>query len=174
MKQIKLNSSGFTLLEVMIALLVLSMGLAGIASLLTTGMRSTSTANLRSIAITHSQSGAEMMRANLEAYQDAWYVGDNTTGEPSGQSTCGGTNGCSGEEQANNDYVAWRAKITETMPDGRGYICVDSSPDDGQPGGLGCDNIGNTVIKIFWRDARDEDTLDNGDNYHRFATVVNP
>ena len=55
--------TGFTLLEVMIALLVLSLGMAAIASLLTTGVRATGTANLRSVAITHTQTGVEMMRA---------------------------------------------------------------------------------------------------------------
>lgn len=165
---------GFSLVEVMVALLVLSMGLAGLAALLTTGVRVTGTANLQSVAITHSQTGVEMMRANLTAYTAGWYAGGNTSGAAPAQQVCAGAGGCTGDAQASNDYATWRERIAASMPDGQGFICVDSTPDDGQPGALACDGNGNNVTKIFWLDSRDQETLENGDTHHRFATVVNP
>ena len=168
------QAQGFSLVEVMVALVVLSMGLAGLAALLTTGVRATGTANLQSVAITHSQTGVEMMRANLQAYTAGWYTGTNTSGAAPGEITCAGTSGCAGDEQATNDFVTWRERIAASMPDGQGFICVDSTPDDGQPAALACDGIGNSVTKIFWLDGRDVETLEGADTHHRFATVVNP
>jgi len=168
------HARGFSLVEVMVALVVLSMGLAGLAALLTTGVRATGTANLQSVAITHSQTGVEMMRANLQAYTAGWYTGANTSGDAPSEVTCGGTSGCTGEEQATNDFATWRERIAASMPDGQGFICVDSTPDDGQPDALACDGLGSSVTKIFWIDGRDTETLNGGETHHRFATVVNP
>ena len=174
MKTRRMYEGGFSLLEAMVALTIFSLGLVGIASLMTTGMRATGTANLRSVAISHSQSGVEMMRANLEAYQAGWFAGSNTSGAAPDILTCVGANGCSRDQQASNDFSAWRSRIAATMGGGQGFICTDSTPDDGQPDALACDGSGNNVTKIFWLDSRDEDTLENGEAYHRFATVVNP
>ncbi len=168
------QAKGFSLIEVMVALLVLTMGLAGLAALLTTGVRATGTANLQSVAITHSQTGVEMMRANLQAYTSGWYTGTNTSGAAPSEAACAGSSGCTGDEQATNDFVTWRERIAASMPDGQGFICVDSTPDDGQPAALACDGIGNSVTKIFWLDGRDVETLEGADTHHRFATVVNP
>ena len=168
------HARGFSLVEAMVALLVLSMGMAGLAALLTTGVRATGTANLQSVAITHSQTGVEMMRANLQGYTTGWYDGTNTSGAAPGKVTCAGTSGCTGAEQATNDFATWRERIAASMPDGQGFICVDSTPDDGQPGALLCDGLGNSVTKLFWIDGRDTETLTGLETHHRFATVVNP
>lgn len=165
---------GFTLIEVMIALIVLSIGLAGVAALLTTGMRSTGVASARSVATTHSQTGIEMMRANLDAYTAGWFSGSNTNSDSYDTVECTGPSGCTSEEQAANDYASWRTRIAASLPNGRGYICIDSTPDDGQPGSLACDGTGNNVTKLFWLDSRDDDTMDDGENFHRFATAVYP
>ena len=58
-------SSGFSMLEVLITVLVLSLGLLGMAGLITTGMKSNATAHFRSIAIHQTQDIADRMRANF-------------------------------------------------------------------------------------------------------------
>jgi type IV pilus assembly protein PilV len=172
-RQQAVKSSGFSLVEVMVALLVVSLGMAGVANLLVKGIQSTGIANIRSIATTHAQTSVEMMRGNLTAYMAGWYDGTNTSGATPTLIACGGT-GCTATEQANNDFVTWRARLATSMPGGTGVICMDSTPDDGQPGALDCDGNGNNVTKIFWTDNRDSQTLDAGENFHRFVTVVNP
>jgi len=164
---------GFNLLEVMISLGVLALGLAGIAALLIQGMTMSNAASLNSIAVAHAQTGAEMMRGNLSAYTQGWFAGGNTSGEATTTVDCSGS--CAEDELAGADWTAWRNQIAASMPDGRGYICTDSTPDDGQPGALACDGNGNNVIKIFWRDANDPESLDVGtDTHHRFVTTVSP
>jgi len=55
---------GFTLLEVLIALLVLSIGLLGLAALQTTGLRSNQMASMRTIATQAAYDITDRMRAN--------------------------------------------------------------------------------------------------------------
>jgi type IV pilus assembly protein PilV len=165
---------GFNLVELLVALLVLSLGLAGIAALLITGMTTSNAANLNSLAVTHVQSGVEMMRGNLEAYVNGWYAGANTSGAATTAIACSGANGCTPAEQANNDFALWRERLQNSMPDGQGFICMDSTPEDGQPAALACDGNGSNVIKIFWRDARDQDSLGTGEDFQRLVTAVLP
>lgn len=165
---------GFNLVELLVALLVLSLGLAGIAALLITGMTTSNAANLNSLAVTHVQSGVEMMRNNLEAYTVGWFDGTNTSGAAPSAISCSGANGCTPAEQATNDYVLWRQSIQNSMPDGQAFICMDSTPEDGQPAALACDGNGTNVVKIFWRDARDQDSLATGEDFQRFVTAVLP
>jgi len=170
---------GFNLVEVMISLLVLALGLAGIAALLLQGMATSNAASLNSIAVAQAQTGAEMMRANLEAYTAGWYEGANTSGAPSSV-ICAGT--CNEAEQAANDFDTWRTQLAATMPDGQAFICTDSTPDDGQPGALACDGTGTNVIKIFWRDIKDPDlrqAIEDGGalddlQFQRYVTSVSP
>ena len=61
---------GFTIVEVMVALLVMSVGLLGIAKMQALSMASTSTSRLRSLAVYEAASMASAMRAN-RAYWSA-------------------------------------------------------------------------------------------------------
>lgn len=164
---------GFNLIEVLVSLLVLSLGLAGIAALLLQGMTTSNAASHNSIAVSQAQTGVEMMRGNLDAYSAAWFEGPNTTIDPVSV-TC--TGACDSAEQAANDYDQWRTQLAASLPDGRGFICTDSTPDDGQPGALDCDGSGSNVIKIFWRDIKDPDFQDGADesDFQRYVTSVSP
>jgi type IV pilus assembly protein PilV len=176
---------GFNLLEVMISLAVLSLGLGGIAALLLQGMSAANTASLNSIAVAHAQTGAEMMRANLEAYTNGWFEGGNTagTGAP-------GACDAGAQAQACADFNAWRAQVAATLPGGIGFICTDDTPDDGDVNDPACaaanGAVSQNVVKIFWIDANDTNDGDDdgscvrpdGDAgaicYNRFVTTVYP
>jgi type IV pilus assembly protein PilV len=56
--------SGFTLLEVMVALLVFSIGLLGLAGLQASSLQNNKTADMRSVAIIAAHDMAERIRAN--------------------------------------------------------------------------------------------------------------
>lgn len=61
------SQRGFSLLEVLIAVLVLSIGLLGLAGLYAVGLRSVDSANLRTQATVVAQDILERMRANRDA-----------------------------------------------------------------------------------------------------------
>lgn len=58
------RASGFTLIEVLVAILVLSVGLLGLAALQATGLRNNHSATLRTIATLQAYDLADRMRAN--------------------------------------------------------------------------------------------------------------
>lgn len=176
---------GFNLLEVMVSLGVLSLALGGIAALLLQGMAAANTASLNSIAVGHAQTGAEMMRANLEAYTEGWFEGANT-GSTAGPGDCG----AGPSAQACVDFLAWRAQISASLPGAIGFICTDDSPDDGDVNDPACaaadPAVSQNVVKIFWIDANDTNEGDDdtscvrpvGDAsaicYNRYVTTVSP
>lgn len=100
---------GFTLVEVLIALLVLSIGMLGIAALYLETLRASRSALVRTQAVTLAGSLADRMRANRS---------------PAGVYNCGGT--CEAGEGGNAiaiaDLNAWRAAVATQLPTGVGSV----------------------------------------------------
>ncbi len=108
------RSRGFSLVEALVALLVLSIGLLGIAGLQLTGMRNNQAAYLRSQAVVLADDILERMRANrgtLAAYAVA--LGDDPPATP-------GT-------MAETDLRAWLLTLGALLPGGDGAITVDGA-----------------------------------------------
>jgi len=110
------RSRGFSLVEALVALLVLSIGLLGIAGLQLTGMRNNQAAYLRSQAVVLADDILERMRANrgtLGAYAVA--LGDDPPDTPT--------------TMAQTDLQAWLLTLGAVLPDGDGSIAVDGATD---------------------------------------------
>jgi type IV pilus assembly protein PilV len=103
------TAGGFTLVETLIALLVLAVGLLGLAHLYVECLRSTHAALLRSRAVTLSADLAERIRANRDP-ADAYDCGGS----------CGA--GTGGNAVAIDDLQAWVTSITALLPDGDGAV----------------------------------------------------
>ena len=73
-------NSGFSLLKVMVAMLVLSIGLIGIAGLQMAGLRSNQNAFLRSQATILASDIIDRMRVNTQGVQNGNYNSINTAG----------------------------------------------------------------------------------------------
>jgi type IV pilus assembly protein PilV len=58
---------------------------------------------------------------------------------------------------AQTDLQEWLDDITAYLPAGDGWVCIDSTPDDGTGSGTpACDGIGSMfAVKIWWDDERD-------------------
>ncbi len=144
------GQSGTTLIEIMIAVVVFSMGLAGTAALVVHNVKTTASASTRSQAVILADQLAESMRANLVAYETADFTSD-----PAATATvCRGSTKCTALEQAQYDVTEWKAEVARLLPAGQAFICTDSTPDDGKPGALACNGAGTNVIKIFWTNTR--------------------
>lgn len=103
------DQRGFTLLEVLVAVLVLTIGLLGLAGLQATAVRSNTSAYLRSQASILAYDIADRMRANRLAVSIYSYCGQNVNGA-----------GCSGV--AKQDVQSWLASLATTLPSGTGSI----------------------------------------------------
>jgi type IV pilus assembly protein PilV len=148
---------GVTLLEVLIAILILSVGLLGSAGLQTIGLKSNVGASQRSAATLLAYEMADRMRANQVGVSGGYYK--NTTATQ--QSACETAVGCLPQQMAQNDIYEWYQLIQTNLPNGVGYVCIDSSPMDGTGNASStqqkCDGVGTTyAIKIWWLEDRSE------------------
>jgi type IV pilus assembly protein PilV len=149
------SQAGFTMIEVLIAVLVLSIGLLGLAGLQAASLRNNHSAYLRSQATLLAYGIADRMRANQAevtggtGYQMAAY------NLPAAVTACN-SSGCSPTNMAQNDLYEWETTLARELPNGKGVVCLDSSPDDGTPAAPACSGGGDVyAIKIWWTDSRD-------------------
>lgn len=103
---------GFSLLEVLIAVLVLSIGLLGMAGLQLNSLKFNESANVRSQATTLAYDVTDRMRANRAAAR----AGDYVTGLSDTTIT--------GTSRSKIDLQQWKAEIGNKLPDGKAAIAV--------------------------------------------------
>ena len=109
---------GMTLIECLIALVVLSIGLIGVARLMLEGLRNGHGALLRTQAVNLVTDMAERIRANPSArgaYQCAGYVGGPSSHHCAPTDSAAGTN-CSAAELAEDDLARWLAAASASLP----------------------------------------------------------
>jgi type IV pilus assembly protein PilV len=144
--------SGSTLIEVLISLLILAIGLLGMAGLQTVSLRNTQSAYLRTQATILSGDIVERIRANLQGVESSNY--DNIAGQL--VPACNTLAGCGAAQLATNDVAEWKAAVAADLPAGAGTVCNDSTPADGTPLAVACDGIGAMyAVKIWWDEDRD-------------------
>ncbi|MGE0351575.1 type IV pilus modification protein PilV [Hydrogenophaga sp.] len=151
------RQGGFTLLEILIAIVIFSIGLLGIAGLQVAGMRFTHGSQLRSIAVAQAESMSDLMRANEFAVQAGYYNVQEDM--PTSASPDCAAVVCDAQQRATYDLVAWNVHTEgaplqsneDVLPSGTGVVCRDSTPNDGDSSGWSCDNAGEVyAIKIQW------------------------
>jgi len=113
-------TAGFTLMEILIALLVVSVALMGVASLQMRGQQINHVAYLRTQATFLASDMMDRMRLNKE--NAAQYVGGFTSVGPGGDGpdySCDGDGkSCSSTDIANYDLNNWLNQVRETLPKG--------------------------------------------------------
>ena len=151
---------GFTLIEVLVTLIVMSVGLLSLAGLQVIGLRNNHSAYLRSQATIQSYDIMDRMRVNVLAVEDGHYHQPTVVGSKGTEnSNCETTTGCARAAMAAHDLFKWNQGIANVLPGGVGVVCIDSTPDDGDTSDPACDSIGAGnlktamyTIKIWWDD----------------------
>ena len=107
------ENRGFTLIEVLVAMVILAVGLLGIAALYVDSLRASRTALLRTQAIAVASDLADRIRANRDACTttSCAYTGTGTA-----YAACETTDGCSPDQLAANDILQWTATADELLP----------------------------------------------------------
>ena len=111
---------GFSLIEVLIALIIMSVGMLGIASLYVQSMQAGRTSLFRHNAVTLAGDVADRIRANPTAI--AAYAG---AGADNSCVAMGIT--CSNTQMAAHDILLWAQQATDTLPSGNVAITVDNT-----------------------------------------------
>ncbi|MFC4727895.1 type IV pilus modification protein PilV [Coralloluteibacterium thermophilus] len=130
-----LRAQGFSLIEVLIALLILGIGLLGLALLQTMGLRFTQSSNYRTVATNLAYEMLDSVRATHRLrglYADAGLTGWTGTGACQVAGTMG--------PETSRDQ--WRCRVSRALPNGRSQVTV----------------VGNhATVRIAWTDARWEE-----------------
>jgi type IV pilus assembly protein PilV len=164
----RLRNAGFSLIEVLVAIVVLSFGLLGMVGLQAASLQANRDARLQSTAILLARDLAEAMRGNkLVAVTTNAYLGNfQSVGAAPlvptvasycmtiGQNCTGGTPLAAATALANAQMTEWLARVSAELPGARVQICKDASPyaADGLPqwACTGAGTTDTTVIKIGW------------------------
>jgi type IV pilus assembly protein PilV len=118
---------GFTLLEVLIALLVMSIGLLGIGKMMMLSARANDSAYMRSQATALAYTILDAMRANRATALAQGY--DTAIVVPASQACALAAPGCTGDLQASNDTFLWNQNLAAELPGGTGTVVTLQAPD---------------------------------------------
>lgn len=145
------SQRGVTIVEGLVALVILSVGMLGIASLYVASLKTGRTALVRTNAVNLVNDMLDSIRSNGLA-RTAYRLDAGTA--VSVVSGCVDGTACNRTQLASTDLANWRAAIAETLPDGAGTVTVE--PDDA---------VANTpdvyTVEVTWQEAGE----DNRYNY---------
>lgn len=163
-RKVLLRQHGFTLIEVLVALLVLSVALLGIAQMQLTGLRFAQDGTYRTQAIILATDMYQRILANQAATGITGGTESYST-NPTGANTtidspldCLNTT-CTATVLANYDVAVWRMMIAERIPNGYGII-------DG-------DGITYTITVAWW-DRESQGDEDNQEEITMDIPMVDP
>jgi type IV pilus assembly protein PilV len=108
---------GFGLVESLVALVVISVGMIGIAALYGQGLRASSTAFYRTQAVNLASDMADRIRANRQG-QGSF----NSAGAADRNCDPVDNNDCTPQQMAAHDVWLWRAQVTAQLPNGVGTV----------------------------------------------------
>lgn len=123
---------GVTMIEVLVSVLILSIGLLGLAALQSSSLQFNHSAHMRTVSNNLAYDMADRMRANREAALAGEYDIGYEDPAPVGATV------------AEDDVAEWRAAIGQSLPSGTGRIAVD-------PG------AGAATIGVRWTDTRGDE-----------------
>jgi len=121
------SQSGSTLIETLVALLILAIGLLSVQSMQMVSLRTNTSAYLR----TEAQLLVEDMTNRILAYEDIASVADNDdydgidTDAAAADPGCTAA-GCNQGQQINLDTFEWKTEIEARLPGGRGTVNFDA------------------------------------------------
>jgi type IV pilus assembly protein PilV len=158
---------GVSLIEVLVSTLILAIGLVGVAGLQAFALKNNQSAQMRSQASALAYDLADRMRGNVAAANAGMY--DPATA--SAQSSCHTSSGCAMGEMAQDEMRRWIDDVEDTLPMGEGWVCIDSTPNDGaDTANPQCDGNGTRfTVKLWWDDDRDGEISVQEPNVERLA-----
>lgn len=163
--QLNYPARGFSMIEVLITVVILAVGLLGLAGLQITGLSSGQNAYLRTVATQQAYDVADRMRANPAGVQAGNY--NSISGNGTNPNCI--SSGCTVAQMAQYDAWEWQSNNALYLPSGAGAVCIDSTPNDGTPAAPACDGAGNLyAIKVWW------DSTHSGSANTLFATSFRP
>lgn len=166
----KKEPRGFSLLEVLIALVIFSLGLLGMAGLMVMSVKTNQSAYLRTQASFIAESMANRMRANLghlTAYNDTYSGGG-------GSDPCADGVACSTGQIVQRDAWLFQQQLEEFLPAATADIECDGTTlgTSQQSGASPFDGL--CTISMAWSESTLDRTSDGSPDTQTFAWVFQP
>lgn len=144
-----MQQSGVSLIEVLVSVIVMAIGLLGLAALQGSAVRFNHSAELRSIANSQAQSMIDRMRANKQGVESGFY--NNLSGLPS-PTQC---SACSPAQLAQYDLYQFNSTNAQLLPSGQGRVTGNGRVftitifwDNDRSGATGTNCSGNTALDL--------------------------
>ncbi|MBL4868595.1 MAG: type IV pilus modification protein PilV [Pseudomonadales bacterium] len=141
------KSAGFSMVELLVSLIIFSIGLLGAVSLQITGMKNNQSAYLRSQASSLASEMADRIRSNSTAALAGGYDDFTTTATSPADPACTSTTtGCTGVQQATTDVREWSTNFKDVAGNTTNYVAIF-------PGGFGTITRANTdqfAVIVSW------------------------
>ena len=191
----QVHSAGFSLVEVLVSVVILTIGLLGMVGMQAGALQANREARLQSTAVGLARELADMMRGNKETglkvdEDDNPYLGEFVIpaapaaptlalADPDYCLNVGSSCGADGEKVAAAQMTEWLPRVSDLLPGARVTVCLDTTPfdADGLPNKwseectAGADAM--TVIKIGWtRRSTEPSTLDRATDDARPGVVI--
>jgi len=167
MKTVLTKNKGFSLIEILISLVIMSVGMMGLASLKMVSIQGTSDAHFRHEGSLVMMDLADRMRANLDAVDGGLYESESTVSLVPPSVLCSGTTTCTSNQLAAYDNYQVATLLSEAVPGSAITITCPSSD---------CTTVDEVkkphTINITWRVRKDKNedmTMSNDNNsaeYH--------
>ncbi len=143
------RQSGFSLLEVLIAVVILSVGLLGLAGMQVTSLKYVTSSLHRTQATSLAYDILDRIRANpngsyitLFTQPASTYNGSTSSNSGSNDDCLGNTVTCNAASMTNFDLSEWKTAIEALLPNGQGDVNVEAGTT-------------RVVITVQWEDKRD-------------------
>lgn len=159
MKYRNSQQAGFSLIEVLVALLVLGIGMLGMGKMLMVSMKSNGTAYANTQAMNQANAMLDRIRANraiaLSGTSSNYSLSALTASSAYGAGPNCLTAACSAENMASSDVANWLANLSASngLPSGQGSINFGS-----------VNNQTSVVIKVQWDDTVAQKALNETQN----------
>lgn len=156
---------GFSLIEVLVSIFVLTLGVIGVAGMQLTALRTAQQSAFRTAAVQLASEMADRMRTNdsqmkLAADQNPFLRVDYPPSDGKhiapGKLCHAKAASCDAEELAKYDIHDWESRVGAALPGGRAVICRDAAPWDADNDALtwtcnpGAGSGAPIVIKLGW------------------------
>lgn len=135
--------AGSSLLEVLVTMVILSIGLLGYAGMQVSSMRSTETGRMRSEVIALASDISDCLKANQQQANAGAYNGGLS--EKTSPPDCD-SNACTSQQMRDQDLSGWYKRLS-TLPDGKGNITATTITLDGVDATL-------MTISLCWNEGR--------------------
>jgi type IV pilus assembly protein PilV len=178
------RADGFSLIEVLVSIIILTVGLMGASGMLLSAIRTTNESGGFSAAVSLARELSEKTRINKSVsidtdttkntYLVSWKRGDSLPGTSTPGTTCISAV-CTNAELAAWDINEWMKRVNSTLPGARVVVCFDSDSWNSAASEYewACDSTGrNLVVKMSWTPRQTNAALKDVDAATRLPRVV--